>query len=132
MVDQSPTVYPPTHLFPLQLVLSYILRTMSTFTPRNAIVTGAADGIGKGIALRLAADGLNVVVNDLPEKQALLDELVKELEAKGVKATSFACDITGKNENIAIVEKCVNDFGSLDVVSERMSMSCHPSRSYFS
>ncbi|KIY63118.1 acetoin reductase family protein [Cylindrobasidium torrendii FP15055 ss-10] len=86
------------------------------FKAKNAIVTGAADGIGRGIALRLASDGINLVINDLPSKQAQLDTLVKEIQAKGVKAVTHAGDVTDKAVNEALVSTCVKSFGSLDVM----------------
>ncbi|KIY73426.1 acetoin reductase family protein [Cylindrobasidium torrendii FP15055 ss-10] len=86
------------------------------FKAKNAVVTGAADGIGRGVALRLAADGLNVVVNDLPSKQQQLDSLVKEIQGKGVKGVAYVGDVTDKAVNEAIVATCVEKFGSLDVM----------------
>ena len=49
---------------------------------RSAVVTGAAGGIGRAIALRLAADGLAVSVLDLPAARAGLDALVAELRGR--------------------------------------------------
>jgi len=83
---------------------------------RNAVVTGAGHGLGRAIAVRLANDGLNVVVNDLPSKQDLLDSLVKEIEASGHKATSFATDVTVEDNVKALVAHCVSTYGSLDVM----------------
>ncbi|KIY62682.1 putative short chain oxidoreductase [Cylindrobasidium torrendii FP15055 ss-10] len=86
------------------------------FTPKNAIVTGAAQGIGRAIALRLAADGLNLVLNDLPKQLDLLDTLIKELTSLGVKAVAYTGDITEKAINDGLVSTCVKEFGSLDVM----------------
>ncbi|KAJ7109550.1 acetoin reductase family protein [Mycena crocata] len=83
-------------------------------SPRNAVVTGAARGIGRAIAVRLAADGCNVVVNDFPTNQEALDSLVKEIGAE--KATSFAGDITVEQNVKDLVEKCVKTYGSLDIM----------------
>lgn len=44
-------------------------------TTRIAIVTGAAQGIGRSIALRLAADGLDVAINDLPRQLTQLEQV---------------------------------------------------------
>lgn len=85
-------------------------------SPRNAVVTGAAHGLGRAIAIRLASDGCNVVVNDLPAKQDLLDGLVKEIEASGHKASSFACDAAVEDSVKSLVAHCVSVYGSLDVV----------------
>ena len=58
---------------------------ISDYTPNVAVITGAAQGIGKAIALRLADDGFNVVVADLISQQDKLDLLVKEVILKGRK-----------------------------------------------
>jgi hypothetical protein len=84
--------------------------------PRNAVITGAAQGIGRAIAVRLAADGCNVVVNDLPANQGLLDLLVAEIEASGKKAVSFAGDVSLEETVSGLVEKCAVTYGSLDIV----------------
>ncbi|KIY62680.1 NAD(P)-binding protein [Cylindrobasidium torrendii FP15055 ss-10] len=94
------------------------------FTPKNAIVTGAAQGIGRAIALRLAADGLNLVLNDIPQKKQVLEELVKEISNTfGVKAAVYAGCVAEKSVNDGMVETCVEHFGSLDVMVCNAGMS---------
>ncbi|KIY62681.1 NAD(P)-binding protein [Cylindrobasidium torrendii FP15055 ss-10] len=88
----------------------------SSFSPKNAIVTGAAHGIGRAIALRLAADGLNLVLNDLPERLDLLDTLVKEISSLGVRAVACTGDVGEKSVNDGLVSTCVKEFGSLEVM----------------
>ena len=46
-----------------------------------AIITGAAQGLGRAIALRLASDGFDVALNDIPAKAPALEELVNQLKA---------------------------------------------------
>ncbi|KAJ2912823.1 hypothetical protein MD484_g7599, partial [Candolleomyces efflorescens] len=50
---------------------------------RTAVITGAAQGIGKAIALRLVEDGCNVVLNDLPSQRVALEALVDEINRTG-------------------------------------------------
>ena len=85
-------------------------------TPRVAIVTGAAQGIGEAIALRLADDGIDVVVNDLPRKNDQLDAVVKAIQAKGRRAAAVAGDATVEADVVALVDAAVKEFGGLDIV----------------
>ncbi|KAF5383188.1 hypothetical protein D9615_005091 [Tricholomella constricta] len=96
-----------------------IILNMSTSgspTTRVAIVTGAAQGIGRAIALRLAADGLDVAVDDLPSKLPLLEALVADIEKLGRKAVALTYNVTKENEMEAMVAKTVSDLGRLDVM----------------
>jgi len=83
---------------------------------RVAIVTGAAQGIGEAIALRLATDGLDVVVSDLPAKREQLDLLVKRIETTGRRAIAVETDVSEENDVIALIDKTVEAFGGLDVM----------------
>ena len=83
---------------------------------RVAIVTGAAQGIGKAIALRLAEDGLDICVDDLPSKVDLLNEVVAEIKQLGRRAIALPCDVTKEQDVKELVEKTVAQLGRLDVV----------------
>lgn len=92
-----------------------------------ALVTGAARGIGRGIALALGQAGANVALVDLagerkPELayelsgKAELEAAVKEVEAKGVRALAVGCDVTRADQVEAAVAATVDAFGQLDVL----------------
>jgi len=81
---------------------------------RIAIVTGAARGIGRSIALKLADDGLDVAVNDIAQQKEHLDEVVKEIEAKGRKAVAVIADVSKEEEVKAMIEKTVEVLGGVD------------------
>lgn len=83
---------------------------------RSVIVTGASQGIGRGIALRLARDGLDVTVNDLPSSKDSLTGLVKEIESLGVGCTAATGDVSSRADVDRIVADHVADFGGLDVI----------------
>ncbi|KAJ8514269.1 hypothetical protein ONZ45_g8170 [Pleurotus djamor] len=85
---------------------------------RVAIVTGSAQGIGQGIAARLAADGLDVVVSDVPSKQELLDTVSKEIQDThpNVKVLGIAADVSSEKDVQSLVLKTVSELGGLDVM----------------
>lgn len=78
------------------------------------IVTGAGRGIGRGIALRLAQDGADVVVNDINKEN--VNKVVKEIEGLGRKALGIVADVSNGAAVYAMVEQTVAEFGQLDIM----------------
>ena len=81
------------------------------FEGRTALVTGGASGIGRAVALRLAAGGAAVVVNDLSEVGA--HRVVDEIVADGGKAVAAAGDVTDPAQVQVAVSRAVTEFGGL-------------------
>ena len=81
---------------------------------RIAIVTGAARGIGAGIAIRLAADGMAVAVLDLNEADCA--GTVKEIENAGGKALAVGCDVSKTDQVNAAVERIAAELGEPTVL----------------
>lgn len=80
-----------------------------------ALVTGAARGIGRGIALRLAGDGAAVIVADLPGHPDT-NGTVDELRAAGGEAVSIPVDVSRVDELSRLVAEGVEAFGRIDVL----------------
>ncbi|OCH90205.1 NAD(P)-binding protein [Obba rivulosa] len=89
---------------------------MSAPLIRVAIVTGAAQGLGLAIALRLADDGLDVAVNDISAKREELKRVVSEIQAKGRRCLAVTADVSLENEVREMVGRVVNELGGLDVM----------------
>ncbi|KAK0229992.1 acetoin reductase family protein [Armillaria nabsnona] len=84
--------------------------------PRTAIITGAAQGVGRAIALRLSTDGCQVVVSDLPAQQSLLDGLVSEITRTGRAAVAVTADVSVERDVEDLVAEAVIHFGSIDIM----------------
>jgi NAD(P)-dependent dehydrogenase (short-subunit alcohol dehydrogenase family) len=83
-----------------------------TMTGKTALVTGAASGIGRAIALAFAHEGANVVVGDVNENGG--KETVGLVEQGGAKGLFIECDVSKPEAVKGMVEKTVKEFGSLD------------------
>jgi NAD(P)-dependent dehydrogenase (short-subunit alcohol dehydrogenase family) len=83
--------------------------------PRIAVITGAASGIGRCIALRLADDGCDIVASDLERQASLLSTLVEEISAKGRKAVSHIGDVTVEDSVKGLVDLAISTFGGIDI-----------------
>ena len=88
---------------------------MNRFTGKVALVTGSGRGIGRAIAVRLAQDGANVVINDLRNDDNAL-ETIRQVEATGAKAHFIQADISSVEAVGAMVKEAVETFGSLDIL----------------
>ncbi|WP_395337281.1 SDR family NAD(P)-dependent oxidoreductase [Novosphingobium sp. BL-8H] len=87
---------------------------MGTLKGRAALVTGAADGIGRGAARRLAAEGAAVLVVDFDGERG--PGVAEELRKLGSEAAFVACDVTSRDQVLAAVGECVDRFGSIDIL----------------
>ncbi|OGB98905.1 3-oxoacyl-[acyl-carrier-protein] reductase [candidate division KSB1 bacterium RBG_16_48_16] len=86
---------------------------MAVLDNKVSVVTGAARGIGKAIALRLAEHGSDIVVSDID--LAGVQGVAKEIEAMGRKAIAVESNVSIKQHADALVEAAVGEFGKIDV-----------------
>lgn len=81
------------------------------------MITGAASGIGRSIALRLADDGFDVALNDLDSSKGQLETLTQEISQKGRQVVIVLGDVSQETDVKRMVNSVVHDLGGLDVVS---------------
>jgi len=85
---------------------------MGLLDGKVALITGAARGIGKAIALRFAAEGADIAFTDL----AVNEETAAEIAALGRKARSYASNAADFAATQAVVDEIVKDFGRIDIL----------------
>lgn len=81
---------------------------------KTAVITGASRGIGKAIALAMAAEGANLAILDIQEAGA--QAVCQEAAALGVKATAYGCDITDFAKSKAVIAEIKKEFGTIDIL----------------
>ena len=88
---------------------------MGLLDGKVALITGAARGIGKAIALKFASEGADIAFTDLVINDSAL-ETIREIEALGRKVKGYASNCANFEETQAVVEEIVKDFGRIDVL----------------
>ncbi len=88
---------------------------MGMLDGKVALVTGAARGIGKAIALKFASEGADVAFTDLIINEAA-EETISEIAAFGHKVKGYASNAANFDETHAVVEEILQDFGKIDIL----------------
>lgn len=93
---------------------------------KTFFISGASRGIGKAIALRLAAEGANIIIAaksmvENPKLGGTIFTAASEVEAAGGRALATACDIRSEEQIQAAIERGVQEFGGIDGVVNNAS-----------
>src|SRR3954470_905560 len=88
-----------------------------------AIVTGASNGIGRGIAETFAAEGAKTVL--VARRAQLLDEVAAEIRSRGGEALPVPTDLTQEDQVTALFAKVEQSYGRLDVLVNNAGVSTH-------
>ncbi len=99
------------------------MREQARFAGKTVLVTGAASGIGRAAAERLAAEGARVLCADLNE--AAVKEAVDAIQKAGGDATASTCDVSDPEACRSIVADAVAAFGHLDVLCNVAGVGLH-------
>jgi short-subunit dehydrogenase len=91
------------------------------YSGSTAVVTGAASGIGRALAVELATRGAHLAVSDIDKEG--LDETVEACRAKGVTAHGYPLDVADRQAVLAHAEQVASDFGSVHLVVNNAGVS---------
>lgn len=83
-------------------------------TRQTAIITGAARGIGKAIAQKLAQEGMNIVISDIMYEEAV--KTASEIEKTGVRTLAVKTDVSSAKDAEELIKQTMNAFGTVDIL----------------
>lgn len=88
---------------------------MSLLEGKTAVITGAARGIGRQIAVSMAKEGANIAFTDLKMDENM-ESLEKELNGMGIKAKAYASDASDFDDTNKVAAEIHKEFGSIDIL----------------
>jgi NAD(P)-dependent dehydrogenase (short-subunit alcohol dehydrogenase family) len=94
---------------------------MQDLAHRVAVITGAASGIGKGIAQQFAKEGMKLVLADVEERP--LAEMEKELRAAGAHTLAVVTDVSKRESVFALADRAFGTFGTVHVLCNNAGVS---------
>ena len=90
---------------------------------KTALITGAAKGIGRSIAVEMAQNGADIAVNYANSSMAA-EELKEELLKLKVKCEIYQCDVSDFSESKKMAERVLKDFGHVDILVNNAGITC--------
>ena len=94
---------------------------MKKLQNRVALITGAASGIGKAIALKFASEGANIAIVDIDKQSS--EKLASAIKAQGGKTICVECDVTSEARVNHAVESAVDQLGALHILVNNAGIS---------
>lgn len=91
---------------------------------KAAVVTGGGSGFGEGIAKRFAKEGAKVVVADINQEGG--QRVVDEIKSDGGTASFVLTDVAEADANIAMIQSCKDQFGSMDILVANAAIGMQP------
>jgi 3-oxoacyl-[acyl-carrier protein] reductase len=91
------------------------MNNMSLLEGKTAVITGAARGIGRQIAVSMAKEGANIAFTDLKMDENM-ESLEKELNGMGIKAKAYASDASDFDDTNKVAAEIHKEFGSIDIL----------------
>ena len=88
---------------------------MGLLNGKTALITGAARGIGKAIAIKFATEGADIAFSDL-NRDEHMENTEKELQALGVKAKGYASNAASFEDSRKLADSIMQDFGRIDIL----------------
>ncbi|NLF94940.1 MAG: SDR family oxidoreductase [Oligosphaeraceae bacterium] len=93
------------------------------FNHRTAVITGAAGGVGRALAQKLAAENVSLALTDL--SLPALQELAESLSARGIKAKAYIMDVSASRSVQAAAGQILDDFGQVDILVNNAGVWVH-------
>src|SRR5437867_8517781 len=87
---------------------------MSEYAGRNVLVTGAASGIGRLLALRIAAEGAHVILWDVNSRG--IQDVQREIVAAGGRASAYGCNLADRREIAAVAARTLQECSRVDIL----------------
>ena len=94
---------------------------MDRLKNKTALITGAALGLGRAIATRMAEEGAEVAINDVLDREG--EALAAELTGRGLRARYWRCDVAAEAEVARVTQEVVAEFGRLDILVNNAGIS---------
>src|SRR5436305_8177429 len=98
----------------LHLKIKAYKKSMRRFEEQIAIITGGADGLGKGIAERIASEGGKLVLFDI--NKDLLNSTIGEFKNKGYEVQGYHVDVSSEEMVLSAINKVEELFGRIDIM----------------